>query len=65
MRILDSQDRVTWSATNVSDLVDLSKVPVIAVSNLIVDKDRYIVNLLVVRTDGGPADTITFVGRRD
>jgi hypothetical protein len=64
MRILDSQDGVTWSATNVSDLVDLAKVPVIAASNLIVDKDRYIVNLLVARTDGGPADTITFVGRR-
>jgi hypothetical protein len=64
MRILDSQDGVTWSATNVSDLVDLAKVPVIGASNLIVDKDRYIVNLLVARTDGGPADTITFVGRR-
>jgi hypothetical protein len=64
MRILDSQDGVTWSATNVSDLVDLAKVRVIAASNLIVDKDRYIVNLLVARTDGGPADTITFVGRR-
>jgi hypothetical protein len=64
MRILDSQDGVTWSATNVSDLVDLAKVPVIGASNLIVDKDRYIVNLLVARSDGGPADTITFVGRR-
>jgi hypothetical protein len=64
MRILDSQDGVTWSATNVSDLVDLTKVPVIGASNLIVDKDRYIVNLLVARSDGGPADTITFVGRR-
>jgi hypothetical protein len=64
MRILDSQDGLTWSATNVSDLVDLAKVPVIGASNLIVDKDRYIVNLLVARTDGGPADTITFVGRR-
>jgi hypothetical protein len=64
MRILDSQDGVTWAATSVSDLVDLTKVPVIGASNLIVDKDRYIVNLLVARTDGGPADTITFVGRR-
>jgi hypothetical protein len=64
MRILDSQDGATWAATNVSDLVDLTKVPVIGSSNLIVDKDRYIVNLLVARTDGGPADTITFVGRR-
>jgi hypothetical protein len=64
MRILDSQDGITWSATSISDLVDLTKVPVIGASNLIVDKDRYIVNLLVARTDGGPADTITFVGRR-
>jgi hypothetical protein len=64
IRILDSQDGVNWSATSVSDLVDLAKVPVIGSSNLIVDKDRYIVNLLVARTDGGPADTITFVGRR-
>jgi ABC-type cobalamin/Fe3+-siderophores transport system ATPase subunit len=64
MRILDAQDGVTWSATSVSDLVDLTKVPVIGASNLIVDTDRYIVNLLVARPDGGPADTITFVGRR-
>lgn len=63
-QLLDSPDGITWTSTKVADLIDLDAVPVIRISNVYVDRDRIILTLLVARHDSGPADTITFVGRR-
>jgi hypothetical protein len=62
-RILDSADGHTYSQTVVGDLIGTDQ-KILGVSNVIVDKDRYIVNVLVKRADGGPPDTIVLVGRR-
>jgi hypothetical protein len=68
--LLTSPDGAAWSATKLSDLVDLNTVPALGITNVIVDKDRIIVTVMVdnpngIVVDGARApDTITFVGRR-
>jgi hypothetical protein len=62
-RILDSVDGRTYSQTIVDDLIGTDQ-KIQGVSNVIVDKDRYVITVQVKRPDVGPPDTITFVGRR-
>jgi hypothetical protein len=64
MQILDSPDGKTWTSTKLSDLIDLNVDQVISVGNIIVDKDKYIVNLSIAPQTGSIPKTITLVGRR-
>ena len=60
--IFDSADRGTsWSATKLTDIVDISKVA--EINNLIVVKDRYILTVRLVNPDGSLAYQ-TFIGQR-
>jgi hypothetical protein len=64
LQILDSPDGKTWTSTKLSDLIDLNVDQVISVGNIIVDKDKYIVNLSIAPQTGSIPKTITLVGRR-
>jgi hypothetical protein len=64
LQILDSPDGKTWTSTKLSDLIDLNLDQVISVGNIIVDKDRFIVNLSVAPQTGSVPTTVTLVGRR-
>jgi hypothetical protein len=64
LQILDSPDGKTWTSSKLSDLIDLNVDQVISVGNIIVDKDKYIVNLSIAPQTGSIPKTITLVGRR-
>jgi hypothetical protein len=64
LQILDSPDGKTWTSTKLSELIDLKVDQVISVGNIIVDKDKYIVNLSIAPQTGSIPKTITLVGRR-
>jgi LysM repeat protein len=64
-QIVDSVDGIEWTRTKLSDLINIEAEKVTGVSNLVVDKDRFIVSVRLAPTDSkNPPKTVTFVGRR-
>jgi hypothetical protein len=65
IQIVDSVDGIEWTRTKLSDLINIEAEKVTGVSNLVVDKDRFIVSVRLAPTDSkNPPKTVTFVGRR-